>query len=140
MASDRLEKSCGCIIVRNGKNNREVLIIQNAKGRHWSFPKGHMEGEEAELATARREVMEETGLRVDIQKDFRATSHYLTRKRIPKEVVYYLATTPDDTLHLQVEEVSDAAWLPVSTALQRLTFERDVRVLKDAVRYLGDER
>lgn len=137
MATERLEKSCGCIILRQNANAREVLLIQSAKGGHWSFPKGHMEGDEDEFATARREVLEETGLHVDIQKDFRATSHYLTKKSVPKEVVYYLATTPDSQITLQEAEVSDYIWLPVSKALETLTYERDMRVLNEALGHIG---
>lgn len=137
MASERLEKSCGCIIVRENRGEREILLIQSAKGRHWSFPKGHMEGDEDEFATARREVREETGLRVDIRRDFRATSHYLTKKTIPKEVVYYLASTPDDDVHLQLEEVSAYTWLTAPAALEKLTYPRDVRVLEEALEHIG---
>ncbi len=31
------EKSCGCIIVEDGK----VLLVKQTKG-HWGFPKGHV--------------------------------------------------------------------------------------------------
>lgn len=138
MAFDRLEKSCGCIIVKLHHHTQEVLLIRHVKGGHWSFPKGHMEENEDELTTAHREVLEETGLDVRIQREFRTTSHYLTKKQVPKEVVYYLASTPDEALRLQKEEVSDAEWLPIPAALQRLTYDRDRKVLEEALPYIAN--
>lgn len=137
MRPEKLEKSCGCIILRERPQRREVLLVQSAKGRHWSFPKGHMESGEDEHATARREVLEETGLAVDIRDGFRATSHYLTRHRIPKEVVYFLASAPDTRVTIQKEEIATYAWLPISSAMRRLTYARDMQVLREAVEYIG---
>lgn len=34
----KYEKSCGCIIIKDGK----VLLVKQQKG-HWDFPKGHVE-------------------------------------------------------------------------------------------------
>ena len=62
------EKSCGCIIIENGK----VLLIQQTKG-HWGFPKGHVEAFETESETAIREVKEETNLDVKIDENKRYT-------------------------------------------------------------------
>ena len=48
---------------------REVLLIQRAKGTFtglWSFPGGHVEPGERAMAAAAREVLEETGIAVDI--------------------------------------------------------------------------
>ena len=51
------EKSCGCIIIDNGK----VLLVKQTAG-HWGFPKGHVETNETEIETAIRETKEETNL------------------------------------------------------------------------------
>lgn len=131
MENERLEKSCGCIILNEGR----ALLVQSAKGKHWSFPKGHMETGEDEKATARREVLEETGLKVEICGDFRTTSHYLTKKRIPKEVVYFLARPCHSHVRLQREELQDYSWLPPAEAEKRLTYARDARALSEALRY-----
>lgn len=40
-----------------------VLLVQDAKTKKWGFPKGHREeGDESDVATAQREVLEETGI------------------------------------------------------------------------------
>ena len=37
------------------------LLIKNRRSNNWGFPKGHIEKGETEVATAKREVLEETG-------------------------------------------------------------------------------
>lgn len=40
-----------------------VLLVQDAKTKKWGFPKGHREeADESDIATAQREVQEETGI------------------------------------------------------------------------------
>ncbi len=51
----RYEKSCGAVIFRKD-TDWNVLLIRHAKGRHISFPKGHVEPGETETGTALREV------------------------------------------------------------------------------------
>ena len=63
------DKSYGIILVsRNGGENK-FLILKQTQG-HWSFPKGHKEGNETVEQTVRRELEEETGIRdVEIVSD-----------------------------------------------------------------------
>src|SRR5262245_2793067 len=49
---------------------RDVLLIERAKGAlkgRWSLPGGHIEPGETARAAAAREVLEETGVRADIE-------------------------------------------------------------------------
>lgn len=40
-----------------------VLLVQDAKSKKWGFPKGHREEvDESDVATAQRELLEETGI------------------------------------------------------------------------------
>ena len=52
------EKSCGAIVYRKYHGNTEILLIKHINSGHWSFPKGHVEGDETEEETAKREIME----------------------------------------------------------------------------------
>ena len=80
------EKSCGAVIFRQAPE-LEVLIIRQNQG-HWCFPKGHVEGNEDETETARREVKEETGLDIRFLGGFREETHYSPREGVEKDVVY----------------------------------------------------
>ena len=52
------EKSCGAIVYRRFHGNIEILLIKHVNSGHWSFPKGHVEGDETELETARKTLAE----------------------------------------------------------------------------------
>ena len=67
------EKSCGAIVYRKSHGNTEILLIKHVNSGHWSFPKGHVEGNETELETAQREIKEETGIDVILDPTFRET-------------------------------------------------------------------
>ena len=131
----RYEKSCGAVIFRMS-DVWKVLLIRHVKGRHISFPKGHVERGETEYDTALREVHEETGLDVRILDGFRAENRYNIRYDTQKLVVIFAAVTDQVRLFPQPEEIAEAYWLPVSVAYERLTYERDKRILSDAYAHM----
>lgn len=49
-------------------DKRRVLLVHRLKKNDWSFPKGHTEHGENPEATAQREILEETGYSVLIDK------------------------------------------------------------------------
>ena len=53
----------GCVVVND---NNEVLLVSRANEDVWSYPKGHAEEGESLEETAVREVLEETGYKVEI--------------------------------------------------------------------------
>ena len=58
------EHSCGAIVFRKINGEYRYLIIKNHRSVHWSFPKGHVERGESDEVTARREVLEEAGIKI----------------------------------------------------------------------------
>jgi len=57
----------GAVVLRNGPQGAEVLLIRRAKpprAGEWSIPGGHQEWGETVRETAAREVLEETGVAV----------------------------------------------------------------------------
>ena len=60
--------SCGCFVHRTLQTGEhQVLLVRPASDRDvWGLPKGRSEKGEDSIATARREVLEETGLEVTI--------------------------------------------------------------------------
>lgn len=55
-------KVYGAILINNFG---EVLLVRGRLSKKWSFPKGHCERQETDLACAKRELFEETGLEVE---------------------------------------------------------------------------
>lgn len=60
------------------------LLIKNRRSAHWGFPKGHVEQGENDHQTAYREVLEETGIRINIQPDFVTKVSTPFRERLRK--------------------------------------------------------
>lgn len=130
------ERSCGAVVFRTISDEKRFLLIKNKRSAHWGFPKGHMEIGEDEEATAKREVLEETGLRIDILPKFRHKSEYSIQGRIEKTVLIFLATTEDTKTTIQVEEIEDYIWLSYENALKTLNYDNDKLILIKAKAYM----
>ena len=136
--------SCGVIPITTFHGQRHYLLVQHDAG-HWAFPKGHPEGEETTLQTARRELAEETGLRgVKLLTTPAFDERYVFTKRsgkvVTKTVTYYLGQVEPDAarrLRLQVEEVADAKWLTPAAAWSLMTFDAGRQLLDEVERFLA---
>lgn len=120
----KYEKSCGAVIF----NNDKVLLIKSVKG-HWSFPKGHVEGNETEIETAYREILEETNLKVLIDINKRVVINYSPYPGTLKDVVYFYATYQDGIVKRQIAEVDDIKWYNVVEAIDVITYDIEKNVL-----------
>ncbi len=138
---DIKERSCGAVVWRKRGGRRHYLIIQNRSG-HNGFPKGHMEYGENEVQTARREILEETSLKVELDTSFRAEYRYLVDGYIHKSALYFLASYEDGDFKPQKGEVFGIWLLPYEEALEQLDYEQDKRVLRLAEKKLaaGDKK
>ena len=132
----RYEKSCGAVIFRRAEDGWKVLLIRHTKGRHISFPKGHVEPGETESQTAEREILEETGVRVRVDRRYRAENRYNIRPDTQKMVVIFAATTDQEAIVPQPEEIAEAFWLSIDEAEDRLTYERDRKIMRDALAHV----
>ena len=126
------EKSCGCIIIKDNK----VLLIYEKNSKYWGFPKGHMEGNETELETAKREVKEEVNLEVEINENKRYELRYIINDKIDKTTVLYIATPKSEEITMQESEIEDAKWCSFENALETLTFANLRDVFKKAIEEL----
>ena len=130
------EKSCGAVIFREDENKRRFyLILKSTKG-HVTLCKGHVEKTETEHETAKREIREETGLKVDFLDGFREVITYSPFRNCTKDVVFFLARLSGGTLTCQPEEVADARFLPFEAALPALTHGSDREILQKANAFL----
>ena len=123
------EKSCGAIVFRKIMGETRFLLIKNKRSTNWGFPKGHIEKGETEEDTARREVLEETGIHIDILDGFKDKSEYSIQGRIEKSVSLFLATTKDVKTIIQPEEIEDYVWLDYEKAMMRLRYSNDKDIL-----------
>lgn len=92
------------------------LLVQDAKTGKWGFPKGHREPQDAcDLATAHRELFEETGLREEAYRVFespfrivRGSSSYIFRYAMLKSL------DAQHTVQFPLREISAVQWLPLA--------------------------
>lgn len=130
------ESSSGAIVYREIQGNIRYLLIKNKCSANWGFPKGHIEKGETKYDTARREVLEETGLHLKIHLGFEGISKYNIKDKIRKIVSIFVGTTDDLCTVIQEEEIEDYLWLPYKRAMYQLSFKNDKRILSSAHRFL----
>ena len=134
------EKSCGAVVYRNIGGITRFLLIKNRRSSNWSFPKGHVEDGESLKQTAKREVLEETGIHLNIFPGFMSKSQYTIQNKIQKTVHIFTGTTKDEQTKIQQEEIEDYIWLPYDGAYKYLKFENDKAILKEAYEFLIENK
>ena len=134
------EKSCGAVVFTRRNGKPEFLILREVGGRY-SLPKGHVEGCETEIETARREIFEETGLRPAFLEGFRREEEYDLAEKpgTRKTVVYFLAEYGNGPVTPRPGEITDARLLPCGQAAALLRHEGTRRILREAYEFLTGE-
>ena len=99
----------------------------------WGFPKGHMEDGETEIETALREVKEEVGLDVEIDKKRRYTLNYVIGNEIDKTTVLYIAKAKNEKIIMQESEIENTKWCSFEEALNTLTFDDCKEMFKKVI-------
>ncbi|GAA2904710.1 putative hydrolase MutT/NUDIX [Actinoplanes cyaneus] len=125
-------RAAGGVLYRPGAGGvPEVCLVHRPRYDDWSLPKGHVAGDEPELAAAVREVAEETGVAGIPEFGLPDVSYRLPDGR-PKTVRYWLMRAADTGPIQDTDEVDKLDWLPLPEAALRLT-HADERVLLDVV-------
>ena len=131
-----METSCGFILI----NYDSILLLQYPQG-HWSFPKGHIEEEDSNhLATAKRELLEETGIsEVSIIEGWMSKTEYSFFSKgapVTKQVFWYLANTEELNVKLSHEH-TNYMWVNFDEASEQLTFDQEIDLLNSAKDFLN---
>jgi bis(5'-nucleosidyl)-tetraphosphatase len=137
------ELSAGAIVFRDDEVRRaRMFLVLHYPAGHWDFPKGAVEKGETEQQAARREILEETGLRIEaFVPNFRKEIEYHYRRQdmlAHKRVVFFLAKTNESKIRISFEH-SGYDWLPFDQSIRRLTFENARSVLREANSWLTRE-
>jgi len=125
--------AAGGVVTRTTPRGHEYAIIHRPRHGDWTLPKGKLDPKERWQEAALREIEEETGLDV-VLGEFAGSCSYMTRNA-PKIVLFWHMGlvgephfNPEDT-----EEVDELVWLALEPALERLSYDRERRVLFEAV-------
>jgi 8-oxo-dGTP pyrophosphatase MutT (NUDIX family) len=129
----------GGVVISEGTRPR-VLLLRKGKGKagRWVLPKGKRGRGESSRRTARREVLEETGLaEVDI-RSFLVRENYFDREGgqiIFKQVSYYLMRSPKKRARIKVnkrEGFTRGRWMSFAEAFAATDPVRAHRALRKA--------
>jgi 8-oxo-dGTP diphosphatase len=117
-------RAAGGVVARDG----EVLLVHRPKYDDWTFPKGKLDVGESDEEAAVREVEEETGFRCSLGRELPSTSYTDSRGR-PK-IVRYWQMQAEGGEFAPTQEVDEIAWLSAEDAAERLTYDRDRKLLE----------
>ncbi|MCE7982705.1 MAG: NUDIX domain-containing protein [Caldilinea sp. CFX5] len=118
-------RSAGIIPYRQHDERIEFLLLFNLFVEQWQFPRGGVLPHEDERSCARRKFTEETGLPIlKFHEECRAVLEYTAAIRnyeIERTIVYYLAETDLQEVHLGHEDHCEARWLAARETWELLT-------------------
>jgi 8-oxo-dGTP diphosphatase len=107
----------GGIVVRGGPRPL-IAVVQRSKDDVWVLPKGKLKRKEAPIAAAEREVIEETGYRVEIHDYLGAISYKVGRKL--KLVEFWRMQALGKTGRKPADDIKAVQWLPLEAAIKQL--------------------
>ena len=119
--------AAGGVVVRDGPDGPEVLLVHRPRYDDWSFPKGKRDGNETDEETALREVAEETGLACVLGREL-GQARYQDHRGRPKIVRYWLMAMAPDVEgpgFVPGDEVDEFRWCAPDDAARLLTYSYD---------------
>jgi ADP-ribose pyrophosphatase YjhB (NUDIX family) len=115
------------LVVREGK----ILLGKRAepgfRAGHWCLPGGFLEFGEHFLAAAHREILEETGIKVEIQSILNVVSNFLS-ERLETLVIVLLANYSSGNIR-PGDDLAELSWFSLDEALPTMAFEADEYII-----------
>ena len=116
--------SAGAVVLNE---QGEVLLVKDDRKGSWTFPGGIIEEGEGVLDGVKREVLEETGITVEVGELFCVTSNtckypgYNGVKEVPTKVMLDFVCRATGGTPRPSEENSQTAWFPLDQAQRLIT-------------------
>ena len=128
----KLIRAGGAVVTRvHPRRGTEVVIIHRKRYDDWTLPKGKVENGEPLPATAVREVLEETGVTIRLNSPLDSV-RYPTTSGL-KAVDWWIGSAISVVRRAPDAEVDAVAWLPLRSAMSRLTFEHDHALVEQCI-------
>lgn len=130
----RKETSYGIIPLLRGQGGWRLFLVKHRRDHFWGFPKGHAEKGESPLEAAKRELHEESGLKVlQLLREEPLLEEYSFEHlgtTIEKRVFFYLAITSEEC-SLDTKEILEGRWLSFAQAKSLISFSEGRRLLEE---------
>ncbi len=132
--------SAGGVVYRRGPQGIEVVLCGRIEDGVWGLPKGTPSAGESLEQAAVREVTEETGLQVTIERKIDTIEYWFAREgvRYHKFVHHYLMVPIGGSTADHDWEYDRVEWVPAEQATKTLSYRNEVEVLRKAMALLAD--
>jgi 8-oxo-dGTP pyrophosphatase MutT (NUDIX family) len=156
----KIQFSAGGVVFKKSESGTEILVSQHSQHHGWVFPKGligdHVEREGKE-ETALREVKEETGAEGKIIRALNPVTYWFVlegdpsahstssgqagsgQEKVRKTVYYFIMEYVSGDIAKHDHEMEQVEWLPKEKVEERLTYESDKIVWREALEILNSK-
>jgi 8-oxo-dGTP pyrophosphatase MutT (NUDIX family) len=126
--------SAGGVVYRWGERGLEILLCGQKQPLTWRLPKGTPNRGEKLEETAKREVEEETGLKVKVEGKIGRIDYWFVQQgvRYHKLVYFFLMSPCGGDIALHDPEFDMVTWFPIDEACNILTYKNEVTILRQA--------
>lgn len=128
IAYENAKPCAGALLERDGK----VLLVRRAVSPYkgwWDIPGGYLEADERPADAARRELREETGLRVRLT---RLLGIYVDRRARPRTLNHYYLAEPMGGRERPGDDAQEVGWFERGALPRRIAYPGHARrVLRD---------
>lgn len=124
--------SAGGIVLREAVLGREIVLVRRYAQGLWALPKGTPIDSESPSETATREVQEETGLVVAVDRFAGSVQYQFTRDAIlfRKTVNFYIMHAIGGDFARHDSEYDAVEWVSIDRALEKMTYSSEVSLLR----------
>ena len=144
MRTERAESFGGVVYRRQADSPLQIIVVGRKDPGIWGLPKGTPNLGESVEQTALREVREETGVEVEIERKIDVIEYWFVRAaidtRFHKFVHFYLMRPTGGDTSLHDHEHDYVEWLPIDEAKSLLTYPNEVRIIEQAEAILAGQR
>jgi 8-oxo-dGTP pyrophosphatase MutT (NUDIX family) len=137
----RSEVSAGGVVYRREDDAIDLALAARRTRRGqlaWGLAKGAIERGESNEQAAVREVLEETGLRAEVEADLGDIRYFYVWEgvRVRKRVHFFLMRATGGDVADHDSEMEDVRWFPLRTAIKRAAYKGEREVIERAAKRL----